>query len=105
MEIPVILALSFLIWILESARLFFVADATGIELSFGVAIFIALAASLLTAFPTPAGLGAVELGIAGLLILFGIEKEIAISIALLDRLISYWSILVFGGILYAFKGK
>jgi|Deesub1362B_J571_1020462.scaffolds.fasta_scaffold00881_4 hypothetical protein len=104
-EIPVILALSFLIWILESARLFFVADATGIELSFGVAIFIALAASLLTAFPTPAGLGAVEFGIAGLLILFGIEKEVAISIALLDRLISYWSILVFGGILYAFKGK
>ncbi len=104
-DIPVILALSFLIWILESTRLFFVAHATGIKLSFGVAIFIALAASLLTAFPTPAGLGAVELGIAGLLILFGVEKEPAISIALLDRLISYWSILVFGGVLYALKGK
>ena len=104
-EIPVILALSFPIWILEATRLFFVAGATGVELSFGIAIFVALASSLLTAFPTPAGLGAVELGIAGLLILFGIEKEVAVSIALLDRLISYWSVLVFGGILYAVKGR
>jgi len=104
-EMSTILGLSFLIWILESTRLFFVADAIKIKLSFGAAVFIALAASLLTAFPTPAGLGAVEAGIAVLLIIFGIEKEVAISIALLDRLISYWSILVFGGILYAAKGR
>ncbi|NOZ60036.1 MAG: flippase-like domain-containing protein [Euryarchaeota archaeon] len=102
-EVPPLLIASSVIWLLESGRLYLVAGAAGVELGFGVAVLIALAAALLTAFPTPAGLGAVELGIAGLLILFGTGKEAAVSIALLDRLISYWSILVSGGILYALR--
>lgn len=104
-NLPGLLMLSLPVWFLEGLRLFSVSIAAGVDIEVGIAIFIALTASLLTAFPTPAGLGAVEAGIAGLLILFGIDKEMAVSIALLDRLISYWSVLLVGGLLYAFKEK
>ena len=67
---------------------------------------MALAGSLLTAIPlTPAGVGFVEAGIVGLLTLYGVVGEPAVAVALTDRAISILTVIVLGGIFYAFSAK
>ena len=93
-------------WFLESGRFLLVTRALGVDLDMPVIIFVVLAASLLTAIPlTPAGLGAVEVSIVGILAIMGIDTAVGTSIALLDRLISYWSILAVGAVVYAISDK
>jgi uncharacterized protein (TIRG00374 family) len=100
-------SLTIIIWLCEGARLYFVLQSLHITtLDLSVVIFIALASSLLTTLPfTPAGLGAVEGTVVVVLTTFSIEKNLASSVAILDRVISYWSIIVFGAILYVFSRK
>ena len=93
-------------WFLESGRFLLVTIALGVDLDLPVIIFVVLAASLLTAIPlTPAGLGAVEVSIVGILAIMGIDTAIGTSIALLDRLISYWSVLAIGVVVYVISDK
>lgn len=95
-----------MIWFLEAGRFFLVTRALGVDLNLPVIIFVVLAASLITAIPlTPAGLGAVEVSIVGILAIMGIDTAIGTSIALLDRIISYWSILAVGAVVYTFSDK
>jgi uncharacterized protein (TIRG00374 family) len=102
--LPVLFLLTALIWMGESLRLFFVIEAMGgLELGLPAIMFVALTSSLLTTIPaTPGGLGIVEGGIIGVLIspLFGVAKATAGAAALLDRIINFWSIVVFGFILF-----
>jgi glycosyltransferase 2 family protein len=64
-------------------------------------IFIALLSSLLTTLPlTPGGVGVVEGAVTVALGLFLNDPTLALSIALLDRLINYWSLVVGGFVLY-----
>lgn len=102
--LPLLFPLTALIWLGESLRLFFVIEAMGgLHLPLPSIMFVALTSSLLTTVPaTPGGLGLVEGGIIGVLIspLFGIAKATAGAAAFLDRLINFWSIIVFGGILF-----
>lgn len=85
-------------------RLFLVIEAMGgLDLSLPAIMFVALTSSLLTTVPaTPGGLGLVEGGIIGVLIspLFGVAKVAAGAAAILDRVINYWSIVLFGLILF-----
>ena len=104
--IPLILLLSLVIWLCEGTRVFLIIKALNIEVSILLAIFIAMAAAVLTAFPfTPAGLGAVEAGVAGILIFFHYSKNSAVAVALLDRLASYWILVFLGFILYMVSKK
>ncbi len=91
------------IWLAEAARLAFVLAALGLELPISGVIFVAVASSLLTTVPlTPAGLGFVELAIVYVLTTgFGLGPHDAIAVAVLDRLVSVFSVIVIGGILYA----
>jgi uncharacterized protein (TIRG00374 family) len=109
-QLPVLGGLSVAIWMTESLRLFFVVKALGfpdVELGISGAVFVALIGSLLTAVPlSPAGLGIVEAGIVGILtIVYGVTLPEATAIALLDRVISVFTVIVFGAILYAISGK
>jgi len=98
--------LTIISWFLESGRFLLVATALGIDLNLPTIIFVALAASLLTAIPlTPAGLGAVEVSIVGILAIVGVDTAVGTSIALLDRLISYWSVLAVGAVVYAISDR
>ena len=55
---------------------------------------------------SPAGLGIVEAGIVGVLTLvYGVPLPEATAIALLDRVISVFSVIVFGSILYVLSPK
>jgi uncharacterized protein (TIRG00374 family) len=98
--LPPQLALGIIGWMLEIARFYFVADALGIEIAFGIIMFAALANAMLTTIPTPGGFGFVEGGLTGLLILFGRTDNEAIALVAVDRTISWLSVVFFGGILF-----
>ena len=108
-SVPIILALTTAIWLLEGARLYFVIralDLPQVGLGISSSIFVALAAALLTAIPlTPAGFGFVEAGIIGVLFLYGVPDEPAAAVALVDRGLTIVTVIVFGGILYAVSKK
>ena len=105
-RIPLVLTFSVINWLLEGLTLYLVAAAVGVPVSVGAAIVVALVASLLSTVPfTPAGLGVAEAGIVLLLTQLGIEKNAAGAIGLLDRLITYWSIVVFGAVVYVVSRK
>jgi len=108
-SLPVIGGLTTVIWLFEGLRLFFVIRALELpdaNLGISASLFVALAGSLLTAIPlTPAGVGFVEAGIVGLLALYGVVGEPAVAVALTDRAISILTVIVLGGIFYAFSTK
>lgn len=108
-SLPALFALTSLVWLCESLRLFLVIEAMGgLHLGLPAVIFVALMGSLLTTVPaTPGGVGLVEGGIIGVLrsSLFGVGGSVATAVALLDRVINYWSIIVFGFMLYLFSKR
>ncbi len=105
-SLPWVVLLSLAIWLVEASRLFLVMTALNLPLGFPYALFLSLANSLLTVVPfTPGGLGLVEAGIVGLLILGGVDKETAVATALLDRTITYWSLIVLGFPLFLYRRR
>lgn len=113
-NMPLIVVLSGAVWLSEAGRLWFVLAAMGVpNVGLSVVLFVALAGSLLTTLPfTPAGLGVVESALIGLFILLGslgivqgVDEVMAASIAVLDRLISYWSLVFIGFLVYVISRK
>lgn len=101
-QLPLLFTLSLLVWATEIGRLAFVIHALDIGsiLPLAVIILVTLASSILTTIPlTPGGLGLVEPGVLGLLVI-SLPKSEALSIVLLDRSISYLSIIIVGGLLF-----
>jgi uncharacterized protein (TIRG00374 family) len=101
---PTLIVLTGTVWALESARLAFVVFALGYgnQLTWSQFMLVALVAALLTTVPfLPGGLGLVEAGMVGVLIaVAGVGQQAAVSIALLDRSISYGSVVVFGFVIF-----
>lgn len=90
-------------WLCEMGRLFFVLQAIGAPVALGLVLFVPMANGLLSAVPlTPGGLGVVETGVSGLLRL-ELTVEVALAAALVDRTISYLSIILTGGIAFALR--
>ena len=100
-SLPLLLGYTAAIWLLEGGRLFFVTRALDTHIDLPVVIFIALASSLITTLPlTPGGAGFVEGAVYVVLTTVGVDPPTAFSIALLDRVINYWSIIAGGIIVY-----
>jgi len=104
-SLPLLVPLTVLVWAMESLRLGLVVYALGDGTVLGPAqlLLIALVAALLTTVPfLPGGLGLVEAGMVGVLIsVGGVGRNAALSIALLDRSISYGSVVIIGAIVFA----
>lgn len=101
--LPKLIGLTAIVWLLEGFRLFFVIEAMGIDgIGLPAIIFVALASSLLTALPlTPGGVGLIEGTVTFVLTtFFAVERNLASAVTLLDRIVNFWSIIVFGLILY-----
>lgn len=99
-QLRLVFLLGLLGWLCEFARLYLVSQALGLPLGVGLVLFAMLASALLTTIPlTPGGLGLVETGLTGLLMI-ALPREVAMSIAVLDRSISYLSIIVVGGAIF-----
>jgi glycosyltransferase 2 family protein len=108
--LPRLVVVTVLVWATESMRLYLVVQSLGfpgVELGLSGAVFVALIGSLLTAVPlSPAGLGIVEAGVVGVLTAaYGVSLPEATAIALLDRVISVFSIIVLGSIAYLVSSK
>ncbi len=101
---PTLLVLTLLVWACEAGRLGIVVFALGYGDRLGPSQFllVALIAALLTTVPfLPGGLGLVEAGMVGALIAVGgVSQLVAVQIALLDRSISYGSLVVFGFVVF-----
>lgn len=100
--LPPQVALGTVGWLLEIARFYFVARGIGLDISFGVIMLAALANAMLTTIPTPGGFGFVESGLTGMLILMGLGDTSAFSLTVIDRTISWVSVVVLGGLLFAY---
>jgi uncharacterized protein (TIRG00374 family) len=107
--LPAVLMLTGIAWAGEVARLYLVTLSLGLGgIAQSVIVFVALASALMTTLPlTPAGLGFAEGAIVGVFLLAanagfapGVDEHAAASIALLDRGISYWSLIVVGLVAY-----
>ena len=104
--LPKIVIMTTLIWLSEALRLYLVFLAFGINPGFLVALFISQATLILMSIPlSPAGLGLVELLMLGLLASASLPTSLAGAITITDRLISYWSLVAFGGITYLFSPR
>ena len=89
-------------WAAEMGRMYLVAMALGFDLSVALVVFLTLANSLLSLVPTPGGVGAVESGVAGLAVrLAALAKESATALVLVDRFITYISVIVVGALIFA----
>ncbi len=100
--LPVAGALTLIIWGAEAMRLMFVLWALGLELPASGIVFVAVATSLLTTVPlTPAGFGFVEIAMVYVLTEgFGLTQSSAVAVAVLDRAVSVFSVIVVGAIVY-----
>ncbi|HEY8745969.1 MAG TPA: lysylphosphatidylglycerol synthase transmembrane domain-containing protein [Chloroflexota bacterium] len=104
-HLPFVGLLTFLAWGCEIGRLLLVTHAVGVVLPFPGVLVVLSGASLLLTVPTPGGIGAVEVGLAALLTLFGISPSTALAVALLDRVISYWGLIAAGLPTYLFSKR
>lgn len=101
-DVLIIFSLSLLSWLMECIRLYLVFLAFGVHTSFFVIVIIFLLANFIGVISMlPGGLGSIEISLTTLFILFKIPAYLAGSIALMDRIISFWMInflgLIFSG--------
>ena len=102
--VPSLMMTTTFIWLLEAGRLFFVCRSMGVNIQWVQVIFVTCSTLLLTAIPlTPAGLGAVELGMLKLLSFVGIGNLVAYPLIILDRFIAHWSQILLGILLVSFS--
>ena len=99
-----LIAYSIIGWVIEATTLYTITAAVGIPVSVAGALVVALAASLLTTvLITPVGLGFTEGGMVLMLQWLGLDIYIASAVTFLFRVINYWSIVVFGFVLYVWS--
>jgi uncharacterized protein (TIRG00374 family) len=102
-RIPLLVTISISVWFLEAGRLLFVVSALDLNLAFSVILIVTMAHALLASVPTPGGLGAVEVGVAGLLVLAGMAHNDAGAIVIAERSITLLSLIGVGGILFLLR--
>ena len=97
---------SLYIWLCDALLLWLVALALGVALPFPAAAFAALTVDIFASVPlTPGGIGQIEVAYAGLLSLLSLPIAVVPAAVLLTRVISYWSFLVFSGVVAAVTGS
>ena len=101
-KLPILLALGLVGWLLEMARLYLVVQALDLQIALALVPVVALGNAILSTVPTPGGLGAVESGMPALLVL-DLNLAEAGSVTVVDRSITYASVVVFGGLAFLLR--
>ena len=103
-RLPAVTFWGLLGWTAEIARMFLVMQALGYDISIALVVFLTLANSLLTLVPTPGGVGAVESGVGGIVVrLSTLSASAAAALVLIDRAITYISVIVLGAVLFVVR--
>lgn len=109
-RVPSLIGLTIGVWACEALRFFFIALALNLIAGnflhiFSASMFIGLGEALLTVIPTTGGgVGLVEGGMAGMIALFNHSKDVitqAAAAIVIDRVISFFSILIIGALIFA----
>lgn len=95
-RLPILVALGILSWLVEVARVIMVTESLGFEVPMALMVIVALSGAIFSTVPTPGGIGVVEPGVTGILLL-QLKSSEAASFVIVDRSITYLSVLVFGG--------
>lgn len=96
-QVPLPVALTVAAWAAEVMRLYFVVLALGLHIPLPSIAFVALAYAVAVSIPTtPGGLGLVEGGMTGLLVALNVVKTTALAVTILDRSISFFSLIFVG---------
>ena len=98
-HLPTVLSLGLIGWLLEMARLYLVVQALDIDVGLALIPVVALGHAILSTVPTPGGVGAVEPGVTGLLLL-ELSRPDAVAVTITDRSITYLSVVLIGGLLF-----
>ena len=100
--LPLAGAITLLIWLGEAGHLYFVIHGLSLDVRASAIVFVAVASAILTAVPlTPAGFGFVEIAIVVLLTqVFRQVQHDAVAVAVADRFVTVFSLLIVGSILY-----
>ena len=101
-RVPLAMLLGLLGWIMEMGRLYFVLTALGMEFSLVLVPIVAVGHAILSTVPTPGGVGAVEPGVAGLL-LIELAAPDAAAATIVDRSITYLSVILIGAVLFLLR--
>ena len=101
-QLPAVMALGVAGWIFEMGRLYMVLLALGLDTSLALIPVVALGHAVLSTVPTPGGVGAVEPGVTGLLLIELSQPEAAAA-TIVDRSITYLSIIAVGGALFLLR--
>ena len=101
-RMPLATLLGLLGWLMEMGRLYFVLVALGMDFSLVLVPIVAVGHAILSTVPTPGGVGAVEPGVAGLLLIELAAPEAA-AVTIVDRSITYLSVIVVGALLFALR--
>jgi len=99
-QLPVQFLLGVIGWGLEIGRVYFVAESLDMDIGFFVIMSAALTIAVISTIPTPGGFGFVEGGLTGVLIFLGLGDTQALTLTIVDRSISWISIIVIGGTLF-----
>ena len=94
-QMPLLITLGLMGWVMEMARVYFVVEALGLDIGLALVVVVALGHAILSAVPTPGGVGVVEPGLTGLLLL-DLGRLDAVSVTAVDRSITYLSVVVVG---------
>jgi len=93
-------------WLLECVRLYVVFMAFNVEINFIAIIIIFLLANIIGIVSAlPGGIGSIELSLTGLFVIFGIPSTVGGSIAMVDRLISFWVVSALGIVFSAYYAR
>ena len=101
-RVPLAMVLGLLGWVMEIGRLYFVLTALGMEASLILIPIVAVGHAILSTVPTPGGIGAVEPGVTGLL-LIELSATDAAAATIVDRSITYLSVIVIGAMLFLLR--
>lgn len=92
-NLPLLFAVTVLIWLLEASRFYYICQAMDLPAGFLTALIVTTGSAMATAVPfTPSGLGAVEIFMMTLMLFLGFPDDpVTYTVILLDRAVSYWS--------------
>lgn len=98
-RVGLVIGLTAIIWGLVALRVFMVFGALGMEAGILFAAFLGFFMIALSAFPlTPAGAGVVEVVSTTFLAFYGFEGSMGAAVVLMDRSITFMSLIVIGGL-------
>ena len=102
-RIPLLVTLSLAVWLLEGSRLLLVVRSLDLMITLPLVLIVTMAHAILATVPTPGGVGAVEVGVTGLLVLTGTARSDAGAVVVVERSITFISVIGVGGLLFLLK--